>query len=69
MIEIKSLVEGLERRGLVIRSSYLREDGQVIVEINGVLMTLFDQAVRLAHGQNSLEDILTEVISEGLTRS
>lgn len=63
MMEIKSLIEALETDGFVIRSSYLREDGQVIVEINGVPMTLLDQALRLAHGQNSLEDILTEIIA------
>ncbi len=61
-MEIKSLIEALDQRGFVIRSSYLREDGQVIVEINGVPMTLYDQALRLVQGENSLEEILTEII-------
>ena len=63
MTEINSIIGALEQRGFVIRSSYLREDGQVIVEINGVPMTLFHQAVRLAQGEASLEDILTEIIA------
>lgn len=63
LMEIKSLIDTLDKRGFVIRSSYLREDGQVIVEINGVPMTLFDQAARLAQGQDSLQDILTEIIA------
>ena len=54
MTEIKSIIEALEQRGFVIRSSYLREDGHMMVEINGVPMTLFDQAVRLAQGEDSL---------------
>jgi hypothetical protein len=41
-MEIKSLIEALDKRGLVFRSSYLREDGQVIAEINGVPMTSFE---------------------------
>ncbi len=63
LIEIKSLIEALDERGFVIRSSYVREDGQGIVEINGVPMPLFDQALRLAHEQNSLQDILSEIIA------
>ena len=63
MTEIRSIIEALEQRGFVIHSSYLREDGQVIVEINGVPMTLFDQAARVAQGYTSLEDILTEILA------
>jgi hypothetical protein len=46
--------------GRGLGSSYLTQDGQVMVRINGMLLTFFDQAIRLAEGRASIQDLARE---------
>ena len=59
-MDIRLIVEKLRGRGFAIESSYLTQDSQVMVRINGITLSFFDQAVRLAEGCASIQELARE---------